>query len=88
MENKIIKRFDREFPYPDSRGIFYGGDPNGIRRKAIKKFILTELKALKEELKYFNQNILLRVQQGEISTGRAIELQRQEIIKAFAKRGV
>lgn len=41
-------RFDKEFP--DSRGIFEGGDNYNLRRNAIKSFIQQELNNQKKEL--------------------------------------
>lgn len=38
---KTVEEFDEIFP--DSRGIFEGGDPYGSRRKAIKSFLTQSL---------------------------------------------
>lgn len=37
------ERFDEEFPHPDVRGIFEGGDPYQMRRNAIKSFVQSEI---------------------------------------------
>lgn len=82
----IFDRFNEKFP--NSRGIFYNDDPYNSRRNAIKSFIRTELSALAKECIGIDQNILISVQSGKISTGRAVELLRADIIEVFKKQGV
>jgi hypothetical protein len=48
-ENKWLDRFDEEFPYPDVRGVFEGGDPYQSRRNSIKSFIQSEIDRVKGE---------------------------------------
>jgi hypothetical protein len=99
----IFERFDKEFPCRaigcDNNGSIAErvGDDEWERsqcqycceeRTPIKSFLRTELEALAKECIGIDQNILLSVQGGKISTGKAVELLQAEVIAAFKKYGI
>ena len=94
MENEIIKRFEEKFVslIPSKKKAFWCEEPIV---NEIKKFILSELKDLKEECVGEERNCSLC---GRKIPHKGYTLnycqcvgsnhKRKEIIKAFAKRGI
>lgn len=90
MENEIIKRFNEKFPpFADGQFGYYTKSPI----PHIQNFILSELKALKEECVedigylvgsngyFFDKKTMQRIDEPKCN---CID----KVIKAFAKRGV